>query len=117
MQRCRVTKVSGGTVSASGVARQSQTTLGEMTVESHPCAKNAQEWAPGCALYLCRERDGASPVSTGELCIALAHEIAYGGVSGGQRFFIGQENDAEVFCSRALSEAGAVHDRHMLLAN
>src|ERR1700674_1268785 len=51
------------------------------------------------------------------LRVPLADEIANRRVSGGQRLFAGQENDAEVFRPGALAEPGAVYDRHMLLAN
>src|SRR5580658_4364662 len=51
------------------------------------------------------------------LCVALAHEIGDRRIGSGERFFVGQENDAEMFCSRTLAETGAVHDRHMFLAN
>src|ERR1017187_1918475 len=51
------------------------------------------------------------------LQVPLAEEIANRCVGGRQRLFVGQEDDAEVFRPRPLSEAGAVHDRHILLAN
>ena len=38
------------------------------------------------------------------LRVALAHEIANRRVRGGQRLFVGQENDAEVFRPRTLAE-------------
>src|ERR1700674_273282 len=56
-------------------------------------------------------------LSTIFLRIALAYEVANRRVSGGQRFFVGQENDAEMFGPGTLAETGAVHDRHILLAN
>src|ERR1039458_8787044 len=51
------------------------------------------------------------------LRVPLTDEIANRRVRGGQRLFVGQENDAEVFRPGTLAEAGAVHDRYMLLTN
>ena len=49
--------------------------------------------------------------------VALAHEFANRGVGGSQRLFVGQENDAEMFGSGTLTEAGAMHYGDMLLPN
>src|SRR5208282_6105013 len=53
----------------------------------------------------------------GLLRVPLAHEVADRRICRSQRLFVGQENDTEMLRPRALAETGAVHDRHMLLAN
>src|SRR6266851_5594269 len=73
--------------------------------------------SPGGTAHWLRHRLGGARLSTIFLRVTFAHEIANRRVSGGQRFFVGEENDAEVFRPRTLAETGTVHDRHMLLAN
>jgi len=51
------------------------------------------------------------------LRVAFAHEIANRAVCGGQRLFIGQETIRKCFRPGTLAESGAVHDRHVFLAN
>src|SRR5208282_6262755 len=51
------------------------------------------------------------------LTVAFAHEVADRRVGSGQCLFVGQEDDAEVFCAGTLAETGAVNQRHMLLAD
>src|SRR3979411_87568 len=49
--------------------------------------------------------------------VTLADELCNSCVSAGQSFFIGQEYDAEVLRAGLLSEARAVHDHDVLLAD
>jgi hypothetical protein len=58
-----------------------------------------------------------TPVAPQSLRVAAADEIGNCVVGDGQRLFVGQENYAEMLGSWALAETGAVHYRHVLLAN
>jgi hypothetical protein len=51
------------------------------------------------------------------LSVALADEIRNSGVGAGQRFFIGQEHDAEMLRAGLLAEAGSVDYHDVLLAD
>lgn len=51
------------------------------------------------------------------LSVALTHEVTDSGVSSGERLFVRQEDDTEVFCAWTLAEAGAVYHHHVLLAD
>jgi len=52
-----------------------------------------------------RNDQGMEKSEQRELVIALAEEVTDCGVGRTQRFFIGQEDDAEMFGARALTEA------------
>src|SRR5260370_33692091 len=82
-----------------------------------PAVQSGTKSSPGGTAHWLRHRVGGARFSTIFLRVTFAHEIANSRVSGGQRLFVGQENDAEVLRPGTLAETGAVHHRHMLLAN
>src|SRR5579871_181799 len=62
-------------------------------------------------------RRSCSSGGEGALRVALAEEVSDAGVGGGQRLFVGKEDDAEVLGTRLLAESGAVHDHDVFLKN
>src|SRR5712691_8678237 len=72
---------------------------------------------PGPPISLNNLDRARTPQPRPRLRISLTNEVGNSRVGGSERLFLRQEYDAEVLRAGLLTEAGAVDDHHMLLAD